>query len=94
MVAAAEAMEEAGNQTYHSDHMDAIFKEGFSFSGYERDMLSLNLADGTFLDISGVSGVDSLSDGRGSVFADFDNDGWLDLHTPNGFLSGKSMKDT
>ena len=25
--------------------MGAIFKEGFSFSGYERDLLMLNLAD-------------------------------------------------
>ena len=30
----------------------------------------------------------------GGVFVDFDNDGWEDLYCPNGFLSGKSMKDT
>lgn len=59
--------------------MGAIFKEGFSFSGYERDLLMLNLGDGKFLDVSGVSGVDSISDGRGSVFADLDNDGDLDI---------------
>ena len=59
--------------------MGAIFKEGFSFSGYERDLLSMNLGDGRFMNISGVSGVDSISDGRGSVFADFDNDGDLDI---------------
>jgi peroxiredoxin len=59
--------------------MGAIFKKGFSFSGYERDLLALNLGQGRFLDISGISGVDSISDGRGSVFADFDNDGDLDI---------------
>ena len=79
MVAASEKVEQAGSESYHEDHMGAIFKEGFSFSGYERDLLALNLGDGKFLDISGVSGVDSISDGRGAVFADFDNDGDPDI---------------
>ncbi len=30
----------------------------------------------------------------GGGFLDFDNDGREDLFTPNGFISGKSMKDT
>lgn len=30
----------------------------------------------------------------GGGFIDFDNDGWEDVYTPNGFVSGKSMKDT
>ncbi len=79
MVAASERVEPAGSERYHDSHMGAIFKEGFSFSGYERDLLALNRGDGTFLDISGVSGIDSLSDGRGAAFADFDNDGDLDV---------------
>ncbi len=41
--------------------------------------MALNLGDGRFLDISGVSGADSVTDGRGSAFADFDNDGDLDI---------------
>ena len=49
--------------------MDAIFQEGFSFSGYERDHLEWNLGRGEYLNISGVSGIDSISDGRGAVFA-------------------------
>ena len=65
--------------------MTALLEEGFSFSGYERDLLSLNLGDGTFLDISGCSGIDSLSDGRGSVYGDFDNDGDLDLYVANDY---------
>jgi hypothetical protein len=32
-----------------------------------------------FTDISGVSGIDSITDGRAGVFADFDNDGDTDV---------------
>ncbi len=59
--------------------MELIFKEGFSFSGFERDHLYLNLEGKRFRDISGVSGADSISDGRSAVVADFDNDGDLDI---------------
>jgi thiol-disulfide isomerase/thioredoxin len=62
-----------------ADLQAELFADGFSFSGYERDLVALNLGDGTFLDISGISGADSVNDGRGSVFADFDNDGDLDI---------------
>jgi len=56
-----------------------LFEEGFSFSGYERDLVALNLGGGRFLDISGVSGADSITDGRGAAFADLDNDGDTDI---------------
>lgn len=61
-----------------------LLGKGFSFSGYERDTLFLNLGKGEvgqvkYAEISGVSGIDHLSDGRASVFADFDNDGDLDV---------------
>jgi thiol-disulfide isomerase/thioredoxin len=79
VVAAAESIEDPGNEQYQDRHMDAIFEEGFSFSGFERDYLALSLGEGQFLDVSGVSGLDSISDGRGSVFADFDNDGDVDV---------------
>jgi thiol-disulfide isomerase/thioredoxin len=71
--------EEAGNDSYQNSHMGLIFKEGFSFSGYERNGLFLNQGGEKFKDISGVSGVDSILDGRSGVMADFDNDGDLDL---------------
>jgi thiol-disulfide isomerase/thioredoxin len=61
-----------------SDQSSLMFGEGFSFSGYERNPLYLNRGNG-FLDISGVSGIDSVADGRAGVFADFDNDGDLDV---------------
>lgn len=62
-----------------ADLQAELFADGFSFSGYERDFVALNLGDGRYLDISGISGADSVNDGRGSVFADFDNDGDLDI---------------
>ena len=38
-----------------------LFAKGFSFSGYERDLLALNRGEGRFVDASGVSGIDSVS---------------------------------
>jgi thiol-disulfide isomerase/thioredoxin len=60
-----------------------MFGEGFSFSGYERNPLFLGVDGRSFLDISGVSGIDSVLDGRAAVFADFDNDGDLDVFVTN-----------
>ena len=57
MVAAEEREETAGSDAYQDNHMAAIFKEGFSFSGYERDLLALNRGDGTYLNISGVTAM-------------------------------------
>ena len=62
-----------------SDQNQLMFGQGFSFSGYERDPLYLNLGGKKFTDISGVSGIDSITDGRAGVFADFDNDGDIDV---------------
>lgn len=62
-----------------TDQTELINQKGFSFSGYERDGLYLNLGTKKFADISGISGIDSITDGRASVFADFDNDGDYDV---------------
>jgi thiol-disulfide isomerase/thioredoxin len=62
-----------------NDQNRLIFKEGFSFSGYERDALFMNLEGKKFMDMSGVSGIDSITDGRAAVLADFDNDGDEDV---------------
>lgn len=71
--------EDPGNQNYQQEHMNLLFQEGLSFSGFERDALFLNLQSRGFQDISGVSGIDSISDGRAAVLGDFDNDGDLDI---------------
>ena len=71
--------EKAGNQDYQTNHMALLFEEGLSFSGFERDALFLNREGSRFQDISGVSGIDSISDGRSAVTVDLDNDGDLDI---------------
>lgn len=78
MLASATGDEASGNQNYQNDHMGKIFSEGFSFSGFERDKLYLNRG-GSYVDISGLSGLDAVGDGRGAAWADFDNDGDYDL---------------
>ena len=71
--------EKAGNQDYQTNHMALLFEEGLSFSGFERDALFLNREGTRFQEISGVSGIDSISDGRSAVPVDLDNDGDLDI---------------
>ncbi len=70
---------EKAKGSLRGDQDQLMFGQGFSFSGYERDPLYLNLGSRKFLDISGCSGIDSVTDGRAGVFADFDNDGDLDV---------------
>lgn len=53
-----------------------------------------NLGGGKFLEVAARSGILAGGWAFGGGFIDFDNDGWEDLYTPNGFISGKSMKDT
>jgi thiol-disulfide isomerase/thioredoxin len=78
-VAAAEEREEAGSESYKANHFGKILEEGFSFSGFERDCLWMNLGGKKFVEVSGVSGIDELNDGRGAAFGDLDNDGDLDV---------------
>lgn len=53
-----------------------------------------NLGGGRFQDVSAQVGPFASGWAWGGGFVDFDNDGWLDIHSPNGFISGKSLKDT
>ena len=47
------------------------------------NVLLRNNGDGTFADVSGMSGADDPGTGRGGVYLDFDNDGCLDLFVSN-----------
>lgn len=57
--------------------------EGASWSGHERNCCFLNLRDGTFADVSAVTGLDFLDDGRALAVCDWDGDGDLDLWLKN-----------
>ncbi|HZH32822.1 MAG TPA: VCBS repeat-containing protein [Pyrinomonadaceae bacterium] len=53
-----------------------------------------NQGGGKFKDVTSEVGGFGGGWAWGGGFIDFDNDGWEDIYTPNGFISGKSMKDT
>jgi len=54
------------NELIRSDH---------TWAGYERNTVYLNNRDGSFSDISGVSGLDLIQDSRAFALADLDGDG-------------------
>lgn len=53
-----------------------------------------NLGQGRFRDVSETAGPFLAGWAWGGGFLDFDNDGWQDVHTPNGLWSGRSEEDT
>lgn len=62
------------NELIRSDH---------TWAGYERNTVYLNNRDGSFSDISGVSGLDLIQDGRAFALADLDGDGRQEIVIKN-----------
>ena len=60
-----------------------LIRKGRSFSGKERNCCFLNLRNGSFADVSSVTGLDHIDDGRTVAFSDWDGDGDLDLWLAN-----------
>ncbi len=58
------------------------FQDGVSQSGKERNHLFLSTGN-AFRDLAGISGADSIADGRSVALTDFDFDGYLDLALVN-----------
>ena len=56
-----------------------LIRKGRSFSGKERNCCFLNLGNGRFADVSSVTGLDHIDDGRTVALSDWDRDGDLDL---------------
>ena len=54
-----------------------------SFSGHETNSLFINDKGRAYADWSALSGVDSISDGRGFAYLDYDRDGWVDIALVN-----------
>ncbi|GGD38881.1 hypothetical protein GCM10011361_02530 [Muriicola marianensis] len=52
---------------------------------FSRNILQLNNGDGTFSEIGQLAGISRTDWSWSPLFADFDNDGLLDLHVTNGF---------
>ncbi|MDA2931073.1 tetratricopeptide repeat protein, partial [Acidobacteria bacterium AH-259-O06] len=59
--------------------VNVLIRSDGSWSGHERNTCYLNAGDGTFRDVSFVSGLDFSGDGRSFVTLDIDGDGDLDL---------------
>lgn len=79
--------------------LNRLFPESDSRAGVLRKLASGNTLlqgrpDGSFSDVSREVGPFQAGWAWGGGFFDFDNDGWQDLYTPNGFISGKTMNDT
>lgn len=68
---ARESVDRDGSRFYHS------------FSGHERNRFFLNHRGKRFTDISAISGLDNIADGRAFVLWDFDRDGWQDIALVN-----------
>jgi Flp pilus assembly protein TadD/peroxiredoxin len=62
------------NELIRSDH---------TWSGYERNVTYANNGDGTFSDVSGISGLDFLDDSRAFALADLNHDGRLEVILKN-----------
>ena len=78
--------------------LDRLFSDASSDGKVLRKLAAGNSLfrgqSGSFTDVSEELGPFSAGWAWGGLFVDFDNDGWQDLYSPNGFISGKSMKDT
>lgn len=79
-------MEADGERKKYREGWQALtwmMDRGVSWSGHERNCVYMNKGDGTFVDVSGLSGCDFADDGRAVVYCDWDGDGDLDLWLRN-----------
>jgi tetratricopeptide (TPR) repeat protein len=60
-----------------------LIRSDWTWSGFERNVFFLNNRDGTFSDVSGIVGLDSIEDSRTFALTDFDHDGRLEVLLKN-----------
>ncbi|WP_090170457.1 VCBS repeat-containing protein [Neolewinella agarilytica] len=58
-----------------------------------RNMLQINRGDGSFAEIGRLAGVSMTDWSWSALLADFNNDGWQDLHVTNGYLKDYTNMD-
>jgi len=63
---------------------------GPAMDRFEPDRLFLNNQNGTFADISEAIGLHIIDKGHGTTMADYDNDGDLDIYSPQGGVGGNA----
>ena len=63
--------------------INELIRSDATWSGFERNVLCINNHDGTFSDVSGVSGLDFIDDARSFALADLDHDGRLEVVLKN-----------
>ncbi|NKB69110.1 MAG: tetratricopeptide repeat protein [Candidatus Latescibacteria bacterium] len=61
---------------------------GPAMDRFEPDRLYLNNRNGTYADVSEAAGLEVIGKGHGTTMADFDNDGDLDIYSPQGGVGG------
>jgi len=73
----------AANYELGWNAVNELIRSDASWNGYERNVLFANNHDGTFSDVSGISGLDFLDDSRSFALADLDRDGRLEVILKN-----------
>ena len=68
-----------------SGHLDS---DPFTNHRHQPNLLLRNTGEATFENVSSISGADDQGVGRGVAYADFNNDGCLDLYVANMGLAG------
>jgi len=63
--------------------VNELIRSDLSWSGYERNVSYLSNRDGSFSDISGISGLDFPDDSRSFALTDLDGDGRLEVVLKN-----------
>ncbi len=63
--------------------INELIRSDATWNGYERNVFYANNRDGTFSEVSGITGLDFLDDSRAFALADLDHDGRLEIVLKN-----------